>query len=172
MDEQKTNEENSNAIRAKETVEELKKALEEAEKQKEEYLGGWKRERADFINYKKEETARVEALTKFIHGAFILKILDLIDSFDLADKNLGPEMKENQQIKGLLQIRSQFNDFLKSQGVEPIESLGQQFEPSKHEAIAESENAKQPPGTIIEEISKGYTLNGKLLRPAKVKVSK
>ncbi len=149
----------------------LEKELAECEKEKQDYLSGWKRERADFANYKKGESQRVEGLTKFIHGAFLLRILDLVDSFDLAEKSLKPEAKETEEIKGLLQIKEQFLDFLKSQGVEVMDCLNQEFNPSNHESVAEAEDKNRPPGTIIEEILRGYTLNGKLLRPAKVKIS-
>jgi molecular chaperone GrpE len=156
----------------KKEIEELKKKLEEAEKLKNEYLAGWQRARADLINYKKEELERVGELIKFSANGLILKFLPILDNFEIAEKNLPKNLKNDENIKGILQIKNQILNFLKEQGVEEIKSIGERFDPNFHEVVEEVELKDKEPGTIVEEIQKGYKINGRLLRPAKVKVAK
>jgi len=153
-------------------LEELKKKLEECQKLKDEYLTGWQRARADLLNYKKEELKRVGELIKYAGEGFILKILPILDNFEIADKNLPEDLKNDEKIKGILKIKTQIKDFLKSQGVEEIECLGKKFDPNLHEVVEEVNKEGVEPGTVIEEIRKGYKINGRLLRPAKVRVTK
>jgi molecular chaperone GrpE len=174
----------------KELPKNLKKKLEECEKVKNEYLAGWQRERADFLNYKKGELERVGELIKYADTGLILKFLSILDSFELASKKISEELKNNEDVKGLLQIKSQIKDVLKSRGVEEIESLGKKFDPNTQEVVevvdpssaratagdpssAASDAATAgEAGIVIEELQKGYKIHGKILRPAKVKVIK
>jgi molecular chaperone GrpE len=153
-------------------VKKLKKKIEELEKQKNEYLSGWQRERADFINYKKDEFKKIEELVKYASSGMILKLLPILDNFDIAYKKMPEKSKNNKDVKGLLQIKSQLEDFLKASGVEQIEVLGKQFDPSLHEIVELVEDKKKKSGIVVEEVQKGYTIYGKLLRPAKVKAIK
>jgi len=150
----------------------IARELEECQKLKDEYLAGWQRSRADLLNYKKEEMERIGEILKYTGEGLILKMLPILDNFDLIEKKLPENLKNDENIKGLLQIKTQMQDFLKSQGVEAIESLGQKFDPNFHEVIKEIELKDKESGTIIEEIKKGYLIQGRILRPAKVRVSK
>ncbi|HDJ30427.1 MAG TPA: nucleotide exchange factor GrpE, partial [bacterium] len=141
-------------------------------KEKEEFLAGWQRERANFLNYKKEETERFKDIIKYANEEFILKILPVLDNFEKAEKEIPEDMKENQYLKGLLQIKIQLLDFLKNQGLKEIQSLGKKFDPNFHEVVEEVEVKDKESGVVIEEVQKGYILEDKVLRPAKVKVSK
>ncbi|PIP25181.1 MAG: nucleotide exchange factor GrpE [Candidatus Nealsonbacteria bacterium CG23_combo_of_CG06-09_8_20_14_all_36_12] len=152
--------------------EELKKQLEECQKLKEEYLAGWQRARADLLNYKKEELERIGELINYAGEGFILKILPILDNFEVAEKKLPGNLKNDENVKGILQLKTQILDFLKNQGVEKIKSVGEKFDPNFHEVVEEVEIKDKEPGTIIEEIQKGYKIDGRLLRPAKVKVTK
>jgi len=153
-------------------IEELKKKLEECEKLKSEYLAGWQRARADLLNYKKDEIERIDELIKYADVGIILKILPILDNFEIAEKNLPENLKNDKNIKGILQIKTQLQDFFKNQGLEEIKTVGERFDPNLHEIVEEVEKKDCQPGTVIEEIQKGYKINGRLLRPAKVKVSK
>lgn len=153
-------------------VEEPKKQLKECEKQKAEYLAGWQRARADFLNYKKKEMERIEEFLKYANEELILKILPVLDSFDFAEKKLSENLKNDEYVKGVLQIKTQFQSFLKSQGVEEIKSVGEKLDPNFHEVVGEVETKEQEAGIVIEETQKGYLINGKLLRPTKVKIAK
>jgi len=155
-------------------IEDLKKQLEELKKQKEEYLAGWQRERADFLNYKKEEMERIKGFLAYFGEEFVSKILPIMDNFEVVEKKLPEDLKKDDNIKGILQIKNQILDFLKSQGVEEIKSVGEKFDPNLHEVVEEVESVSSADksGIIIEEIQKGYKINGRLLRPAKVKITK
>ena len=165
-------------------IEELKKQLEECQKLKEEYLAGWQRARADFLNYKKEEMERIGEFFKYANLNLILKFLPILDNFEIAEKKLPENLKTDVNVKGILQIKNQILEFLKNQGVEEIKAIGEAFDPNLHEVMEEIEPAFAPAsaeaaagkeiksGVIIEEIQKGYKINGRLLRPAKVKVTK
>jgi molecular chaperone GrpE len=150
----------------------MEKEPEELKKKCNEYLDGWKRERASFINYKKEEMERMEGIIKYANEELIFKMLSILDSMALAEKNIPGDLKKDENVKGLLNIYKQVKDFLKCQGVEEISSLNEKFDPNIHEAVEEVESKDTEPGVIIEEVQKGYKLNDKLLRPTRVKISK
>jgi len=180
------------AEKKEEKDKDLEKKLEECEKQKNEYLAGWQRARADLLNYKKEEMERIGELVGYATEELILKILPILDNFEIAEKKLPEDLKGDGSVKGVLQIKNQILDFLKSQGVEEIKSVGEKFDPNLHEVVEEVEEKGKEPGiinkdttpsgvilkdttpsgVILEEIQKGYKINGRLLRPAKVKVTK
>ncbi len=155
-----------------ETPPDPKKQLEECQKQRDEYLAGWQRARADFLNYKKEEIERFKGFIDYANEEMVLRLLPALDNLELAEKNLPPELQSNEYVKGLLQVKAQFLDFLKNQNVEPIEALGQKFDPQFHEVVAEVEDKNKPPQTVIEETQKGYLINKRLLRTTKVKITK
>jgi len=145
--------------------------FEECQKKCDEYLNNWKRERADFINYKKNETEKIGILMGYIKEDMILKILPVLDSFNLAEKHL-PDNKES--LQGFLQIKKQLEDLLLKEGIEEIKTTDQKFDPNFMEA-AEEVDGGQPSaesGMVVEEVQKGYILQGKVLRPAKVKINK
>jgi len=154
------------------SLEKLKKQLKECQKQKEEYLAGWQRSRADFLNYQKEKMERIGEILKYGKVELILKVLPILDNFEIAEKKISPDFKNDENIKGLLQIKTQLSDFLKNQGVEEIKTIGQKFDPNFQEIVEEVDLKDKESGTVIEEIQKGYLLHGRVLRPAKVKISK
>ena len=153
-------------------LEELKKKLEEYQKKRDEYLAGWQRARADFLNYKKEEMERIKEILKYGNENLISKILPILDNFEKAEKEIPDDKKNNQFLAGILQIKTQFQDFLKNQGIEEIKTVDKKFDPNFQEVVQEVEKSEVEPGIVIEETQKGYTIHGKVLRPAKVKISK
>jgi molecular chaperone GrpE len=132
--------------------------VEELKNKAEEYLNGWKRERADFLNYKKDEMERIGQLVKYANEEIILNILPILDNLSLAESHIKDP--------GLSQIKKQLEDFLQKEGIEPIEVLGKPFDPNTMEAV-EGDGE-----TVSEEIQRGYTLHGKIIRVAKVKITK
>lgn len=141
-------------------------------KQAEEYLNGWKRERADFENYKKDETKRLEEFAKFANEGLILELISLADEADIALKLMPEDVKTNHPdwVKGVEEIRRKFNEFLEANGVSRIKTVGEEFNPSLHEAV-ETISTDGRSGMIVEEVKAGYTLHGKVIRPARVKIS-
>jgi len=153
-------------------TEELERQLKECQKLKDEYLIGWKKERATFLNYKKEEAIRISELKKFGNEESISKILPILDVIYVAEKKLPRNLEENQWAQGILRIKTQFLDILEKQGIEEIKCLGEKFDPNFHEIVGEVEKRGFEPEIIIEEVKRGYLFHGKVLRPARVKISK
>jgi molecular chaperone GrpE len=143
--------------------------VEKLKRQCEEYLNGWKRAKADLINYQKDEAKRFDDLVKFGNKDLIREFIPVLDSFDLA---LSVLEKEGKVEKGVYMIRGQFEDVLRKQGLERMAvSIGAPFNPQLHESVGEMA-ADVPEGTIAAEIERGYTLHGKVVRPARVKLAR
>ena len=138
--------------------------IEIIKKQADEYLNGWKRAKADYLNLKKEMEAQDKEIREWLSKIFLLPILDIMDSFDRAGILDA----------GIEGIKKQFENFLKAQGVEAMEVIGEKFDPLMHEAVESVDLPAEggESGRIIEEVRRGYLVNGEVLRPAKVKVYK
>lgn len=151
---------------------EAEEKLMRCEKEREEYLNGWKRAQADFINYKNDESKRLEELLKFGQENILMEIISIADSVNLAISSLE---KTGGVDRGIYMIKAQIDNFLKRHGIEKISAKqGDAFNPALHEAITAIEATNKPSNTItiIEEIENGYILHGKVVKPAKVKVNK
>lgn len=160
-------------------TEALQKELDEAKQQRDEYLAGWQRARADFINHKREERERMQEFIKFAEEELLVELLPVVDNLELAQAQLKalngnevPEGKDDTLSKGFMQIAMQLKQFLKDHQVQEIDAEGKKFNPEFHEAVGETEKEGAGPGIVVEVLSKGYTLHGKLMRPAKVKIAK
>lgn len=164
--------EEKNDKEEKKSEEVLKQELAAAQKKAEEYLAGWKRAKADYINFKKETEKRQLEIIQFANAALIFELLPIADHFKQAIKKAPENLMNDEWVKGVLQIQRQTDDFLKKLGVEPIKTLGKKFNPEMHEAVGSEEKEGRDSGVIFEEVSGGYTLYGKVLKPAKVKVAK
>lgn len=172
------NEENATSNQSSEVFADSASELETCNKKNEEYLNNWKRTAADFINYKKGETDRLSSFAGYIKERVILEILPILDNIELAEKQLPEKLKNGEEgtrgaqewTKGFLQIRKQFSEFLKKEGIEEIETFGKPFDPNFMEIMEEIEGGEQ--GIIVEELQRGYTMNDKVIRPAKVRVAK
>jgi len=148
---------------------ELEAKLAETEKQRDEYLSGWQRTKADFINYKKEEMKHMEDVAKYGNESLIKDLISVLDNFDLALRTME---KAGTVERGIYLIRSQIDDILKKRGLEKLSvKAGDEFDPMVAEAMAEV-SSDRPPGVIVEEVEPGYRLHDKILRPARVIISK
>ncbi|MDD2274843.1 MAG: nucleotide exchange factor GrpE, partial [Candidatus Pacebacteria bacterium] len=96
------------------------------------------------------------------------ELIPVLDNFSLAEKSIPEEEKEKNGTKGLLLIKKQLEKSLKDLGLEEIDTIGKEFDPKIHESVEEVEG--NGPGIIVEEVQKGYTFQGKVIRIAKVKV--
>lgn len=152
----------------------MEKEIEKLKKERDEYLDGWKRAKADFLNYKKEEDDRLREVAECAREELLRKILLILDNLARAEREVAEEQKDDKFVKGFLQIVSQWKEFLKSEGIEEIETVGKPFNAELHEAVGEVDPpaGTEKSGTVAEEVEKGYMMQGKLLRPAKVKVTK
>jgi len=150
-------------------IEKLKKDLEDCQKQAEEYLNGWKRAKADLINFRKEMEKRQTELIEFANAGLILDLLPIYESLKRAvlhAESSGQDLKE-----GIKQIKKQFEDLLKNLGIEEIKTVGEKFNPEFHESVGKRKEEGKEEGIILEEIKAGYIMNSKILEPAKVIVN-
>ena len=147
-----------------------KQELSECKKQSEENLAGWQRAKADFLNYKKDQEKYLEEFRKYASEDVIVRLLPTIDNFELAIKHLPKDLENSDWVKGMICIKSQFDNFLKEVGVEEIKSVGEKFDPSLFESVGEEES-DQEEGMIIAEIQKGYKMFGRVVRVGKVRIA-
>lgn len=152
------------AGKIKKTKEELKRC----EAERKEYLEGWQRAKADFINFKKDEGKRFEDMARFVTTSIVEEFLPVLDSFDFALQHGVPKEVE----KGIMFIRSQFEDVLRKRGIEEIHGKpGDIFDPAKHESVGEIKS-EYPPGTIADVVQKGYVFRERVMRPVRVRLAK
>ena len=141
--------------------------------EKEKYLNSLLRVRADFDNYKKRSERENSRYKSYIMDAMLKNLVDHYDDLKRA-LNLLKMLEVTDGIKnGFEIIIKNFEKLLTEEGVKPMNSEGEKFDPYKHEAVIVEEGRDNlPENTILEEITKGYYLKDKILRPAKVKISK
>lgn len=137
----------------------------------EENLNGWKRAKADFINYKKDQENRMGEFIKYANEDIITGLLPIVDGFRLAMKHLPEDLKNSDWVKGVMCVKGQLESFLKEIGVEEIKSIGEKFDPNLFESVGEEESGVEE-GIVVCEIQKGYKMFGKVIRVSKVKISK
>ena len=121
---------------------------------------------ADFENFKRRTSKERESMVALANERFAIDLLEVVDNFDRALKSDDSHLRE-----GLEQIRQLLNVLLQRHGIMPLDSLNKPFNPMEHEAIAHVPSG-EPEGTVVDEVTKGYKMNEKVIRPAKVAVSK
>lgn len=134
-----------------------------------EYIEKYQRLMADFANYKQREEKAKADFKKFASSSLIEKILPVLDNFDRALKDKDPE---DPFVKGVIMTRDELLKTLKNEGLEEIASDGEKFDHNLHHAVMTEASDTVEEDYIIETFQKGYALNGRVLRPAMVKVSK
>lgn len=134
-----------------------------------EYQERYQRLLADFENYKKREEASKADFKKFAQSSLIEKLLPVIDNLDRA---LEKADEDDAFVEGVIMTRKELMKILENEGLEEIESDGCEFDHNIHQAVLAEENDEVEENHIIETFQKGYKLNGRVLRPAMVKVSK
>ncbi len=162
-----------------ENIEEAKELspLEQLEEQirwKDEELANQKdtflREKAELENLKKRLIKEKEDFVQFANERLLKELIQIEDNLERALE--VPKATLDSLKEGVEMIQKQFTAFLKNQKVEPIEALGKPFDPNLHEVLNQQESEEHEENTVIQEYSKGYTLNGRILRSAKVVIAK
>jgi molecular chaperone GrpE len=123
---------------------------------------------AEFENYKKRVDKEKCEFAGFANKDTIIRLLPVIDSFELALQNTA---NAQEFVKGVKLIFAQLYSVLESLGLKKINALGERFDPYKHEVLLQEKSQKEP-DVVIEELQKGYLLGDKVIRHAKVKISK
>ncbi|MDP2938129.1 MAG: nucleotide exchange factor GrpE [Candidatus Omnitrophota bacterium] len=165
-----TEEKEEKAVSLKES--EFLQLKEEADKAKV-YWDRLLRLQADFDNTRKRMDREKQDFVKFANEGIILELLNILDDLE---RTLELAESKHQDLpaflKGVEMILSHLYEMLKEYGIKPIEAEGKLFDPNYHEALMQAENKDVPEHTILEELQKGYLLNDRVIRTAKVKVSK
>ena len=146
--------------------------LEQLEKEHQTLKNQYVRIAADFDNFRKRQSRDQDDLKVQLISKSLSAILPIVDNFERARQQLKPESEEAQTLHRSYQgLYKQLVEVLKQQGVAPMRVLGQQFDPNLHEAVLREPSEKENEDIIIEELQRGYHLDGKVLRHALVKVS-
>ena len=147
----------------------LKQQLTTVEKERKEYLDGWQRAKADYLNAKKRFDEELSSSTRRAEMRFAEKLLPLVDSFSMAIDGIESNNEENAWKTGLLQIHTQLTSLLREIGVREIDALGKAFDPHLHEALQSKQvDDATKHDTVLAVLQKGYLYNDTLLRPTKV----
>lgn len=159
--------------------------IENIKKQAQEYLDGWKRAKADYLNLRKEIESQNKEIKDWMSKVMLMPIIGIADSFEKAFGGLPDNLKNDAWVAGIQSIKKQVEEYLTAKHVEPIAVLGEKFDPIKHEAVESVSPDEFSDGTVgvpvgvrgesgivALELQKGYIMNGEILRPAKVKVYK
>jgi len=152
--------------------EKLKQDLEKLKKEYDSVYDRLLRKQAEFENYKKRVDREKSEFVQFAAAELMKELLNTLDSFDLALRNAAGDGTENENtLRGFELIYKQIQDTLGRFGLKPIEAKGKTFDPNFHQAVSTQTARDLEENTVVEEMRKGYTLNGRLLRPAMVTVS-
>ena len=130
------------------------------------------RTQADFVNYRRRNEEDKASFVKLATSDLVEQLLPVMDNFALAAKHVPAELADNAWVQGVQAVEKQFEQILLTNGLERVATEGQPFDPNLHEAVGELHDKSVTPGGIISEEAPGYTLGGKLVRPAKVFVNK
>ena len=146
----------------------LKEELEKAKQERQEYLDGWQRCKADSVNARKEALQMGERAGERTKESLIEDIIPVLDGFDMATGSeawgtVAPEWRS-----GMEQVRNQLLDVLSRQGVERFGKAGEHFDPRLHEAVQEVDDGSGDSHSILRILRYGYRLKEKVLRPAQV----
>ena len=130
------------------------------------------RKHAEFENYRKRVERERSEYVQFASAELMKELLNAMDSFDLAIRNAAAEDSAGENmLRGLDLVYKQFQDTLGRFGLKPIDAKGQLFDPNFHQAVSTVATDEVDENTVVEEMRRGYTLNGRLLRPAMVTVA-
>jgi len=129
------------------------------------------RSQADFDNYKKRAAREKEEAIKYANTSLFDRLITIVDNFELGLSAARSEGEKSPIYSGMQMVLKQLNDFLTDNGLQPIDAVGQKFDPNLHEAIAREHSDDVPEGNVIRQLRRGYRFKDRLLRPSSVMVS-
>ena len=152
-------------------IKKLKEKLKTSESEKQKYLEGWQRDKADFVNARKDDERRSLEIIKFAKESLLDELIPVLDGFELAFKSPSWNSVSSEWRTGIEHIHSQLKTVLLNNGLTEIDSLGVVFNPHEHQTIGMIETTvEKDDGKVLEVVQKGYKLNGKVIRVAHVKI--
>ncbi len=147
---------------------ELTQALSDVKMHQEQYL----RTLAEMENLRKRTQRDKEELAKFANENILREILPVIDNLERAVDHAEQAETNDGLFEGVQMTLTQFSQLLTKFGVEPVDAIGQPFDPAYHQAMGQLESDEHPVNTVVQQMQKGYQLNNRLLRPAFVMLAK
>jgi molecular chaperone GrpE len=153
-------------------IENLRQALAAKELEAKTNYDRFLRQVADLENFKKRSAREREDISRFANEALIKDLLDVVDNLERAVAHAAGGGNGKPLVEGVEMVLKGLLDVLAKHGVTQISAVGQPFDPSKHEAMAQVESDSHEPNCVVEELHKGYALRDRLLRPARVSVAK
>lgn len=153
-----------------EQIADLERTLETTREQSDEHLRSWQRAAADYSNYRRRTDDERRAVTQLSNAVLLSKLLAVVDDFDRALASV-PEDLHEPWIDGVRLVERKLRMLLESEGVTPIEVVGEPFDPTLHEAVVHEPTSDYPDNTVIDEVQRGYRLRDRVLRPALVRVA-
>jgi molecular chaperone GrpE len=156
----------------KEGIAELEAALNKAKEEARENYDRLLRATADFENYKKRVAKEKSDLIRYGNEELLKALLPVIDNLERALEHAQAEGNQEGIKGGVEMTLQQFLQILQRFGVTPISAEGERFDPTRHEAVMEQATGAYTPGHVVSELERGYLLNDRLVRPAKVVVAK
>ncbi|WP_455283675.1 nucleotide exchange factor GrpE [[Eubacterium] cellulosolvens] len=149
----------------------LKEQLKQEQEKSKEYLNKLLYAQADFENYRRRLDQEVESRIESGKAKLIKNLLTIVDELELALEAAKHAEGASGIAAGLEIVLKRFHDLLNTEGLALIETVGREFNPALHEAVERVERTDTEEGTILEEVRKGFTLKGKLIRPSIVKIA-
>lgn len=135
------------------------------------YKEAWMRATADYQNLKKEMASKQSEYVKYANENMLEDLLPVIEHFEQGLKYIPEEYQSADWMIGFVQIKKMLDEFTERNGLVKIKTVGESFNTDLHEAAASRKEAGKKTGEILEEVMGGYTLNGKVIKPAKVIVA-
>lgn len=158
-------------VAALQEIETLQKQLAEAQAKADEYLNGWQRALADYANYKKRVEREQADVYQRAAGSLVKKYIDILDDLDLALKSRPNDGDGALWANGIELIFRKLQGYLDTEGIKPMDALGQVFDPNLHEAIGMEPRDDVESGQVFEVLKEGYWMGDRVLRPALVRVA-
>jgi len=154
------------------TNSELEAQLAEEKKKSDEYLDNWRRAMAEFQNYKRRAEKDKADYAQYANQRLLKRLLDVLDSFGAGFKTVPAKHEKEPWVEGMRAVERQLLQILEQEGVTPMDVQGQDFDPNFHEAMFYEPSEGAGEGEILDELQRGYMLQDRVLRPARVKVAK
>ncbi len=156
------------SISLEEKLDLIKAAWDTSENKAAEYLDGWQRAKAEFINYKKRVNRDRDQYNKDAVGRVVKNYLPIVDDLERALKDKPNDGQSEAWANGIELIYRKLVTILENDGVVPIEADGAMFDPNLHEAVVQIDSPDHDSGQIVEVIQTGYMIGERILRPARV----
>jgi len=154
------------------SLQQMRQELEGVRKEKDETFARLQRVYADYANFQKRVPKQISDAVAYERERLLKSLLPLLDNFERTLQTEGSTQNVEALLKGVEIIRDQMLGVLKTHGVEPIQAVGEKFDPERHEAMLRKNDPNKPDEIVLEEFQKGFKLEDRILRPSRVAVNK